>query len=431
MAVLVLGGYGLIGSAVVDRLQDENISAIGLGRRIGDARRRRPNVEWREADLARLRAPEDWLPLLSGVDTVVNAAGVLQQGLSDDVPAVQLRAMVALYQAAPRAGVRRFVQISAVGASPDAATPFLRTKAQADASLRRSGLDHVIIRPGLVISPVAYGGTALLRGLAAFPAVTPLVSPESPVQTVCVGDVAEAVIRAITGQIPAGAEFDLVERQSRSLADTVALFREWLGAAPARQLGLPDWFGRIVSVGADALGWLGWRSPLRSTALATMRAGVTGDADAGVAQLGREPRTLPQMLTRLPSTPQERWFARMWLARAMIIATLSAFWTASGVIGLARLPAAVDVLTARGSPADFAMAAALFGGVIDVALGLLILFRPLTSAALKGIIAVCLAYAAGAALLAPDLWLDPLGPMVKVAPALMLAVVGLAVVEER
>jgi hypothetical protein len=46
-------------------------------------------------------------------------------------------------------------------------------------------------------------------------------------------------------------------------------------------------------------------------------------------------------------------------------------------------------------------------------------------------IAVTLAYLLGAALLAPDLWLDPLGAMVKSVPAMVLALVGLAVLEER
>jgi len=163
MAVLVLGGYGLIGSAVVARLCDRPVA--GLGRDVAVSRRRWPGVDWREADLAQLLRAEDWTPLLAGVESVVNAAGVLQQGLRDDVAGVQERAMLALYAAARQTGIKRIVQISAVGAEPRASTEFLRSKARADDALRASGLDYVILRPGLVISSAAYGGTALIRAV--------------------------------------------------------------------------------------------------------------------------------------------------------------------------------------------------------------------------------------------------------------------------
>ncbi|HEX4710105.1 SDR family oxidoreductase [Phenylobacterium sp.] len=430
MAVLVLGGYGLIGSAVIERLRGDGIPVIGLGRDVRRARRQAPDVEWREADLALLQRAEDWPPLLLGVDAVVNAAGVLQQGLTDKVSAVQDRAMRALFAAAKASGVRRIVQISAVGAEGQASTEFLRSKACADAALCESGLEFVILRPGLVISPVAYGGTALLRGLAAFPGVTPLVFPKSSIQTVWIGDVVEAVASALRPSTPSGV-IDLVEETPRSLAETVALFRQWQGRAPVRQLQLPNLVGQVASACADALGWLGWRSPVRSTALAVMRHGVVGNAADGPARLGRKLRSLPESLAALSAGPQERWFAGLWLAKPLIIGSLSAFWIASGLIGALRFGGAASILTDRGASAGFANAAVLAGDLIDIGLGLSVIVRPLAGWALKGMILTSLAYLAGATVLAPDLWLDPLGSMVKVVPAIVLALVGLAVLGAR
>jgi uncharacterized protein YbjT (DUF2867 family) len=428
MAVLVLGGYGLIGSAVVARLNDRPV--IGLGRNVASARRRWPHVEWREADLGRLTTSEDWKPLLSGVEAVVNAAGVLQQGLNDQVAAVQDRAMQALYAAAREAGVHRIVQISAVGADRDASTEFLRSKARADDALSASGLAYVILRPGLVISPVAYGGTALLRGLAGFPAILPLVLADSRIQTVCAEDVAEAVASALDPGVP-DTVVDLVERPTRTLAETAILLRAWLGLDPAPVVRIPGLVGRLAAVVSDGLGWLGWRSPLRSTALAVLRSGVVGDPDGGPPLLRRELRTLPQTLAALPAGSQELWFARLWLAKPLILATLSVFWLVSGAVTLASPDRAALVLTSRGVPDALTWATVFGGGVIDVAVGLLVLVRPLAGLALRAMIALTLAYVAGSVLLAPDLWTDPLGPMVKTVPALVLALVALAVLEER
>jgi len=77
MKVLVLGGYGLIGEALVGRLLRDGHYVAGLGRDVLDAERRRPAVRWIAADMSRLLAAEDWLPVVAGVDAVVNSAGAL------------------------------------------------------------------------------------------------------------------------------------------------------------------------------------------------------------------------------------------------------------------------------------------------------------------------------------------------------------------
>jgi uncharacterized protein YbjT (DUF2867 family) len=430
MAVLVLGGYGLIGSAIVERLVQGGWDVVGLGRDPAAAARRRPKVTWRRADLSRLATPEAWRQILAGVDVVVNAAGALQQGLRDDLGAVHDRSMRALYVAARDAGVRRIIQISAVGARPDSPLAFLRTKGVADTALQSSGLDHVILRPALVVAPTAYGGTALLRGLASFPLVVPLVFARSPVQTVSVGDVADTVVAAVAGRIVSGAILDLAERSAWTLAEVVRLMRGWLGLPPAPVVVLPDFVARLTGLVADLLGWLGWRSPMRSTAMAVMRTGVSGDGNAAL-HLGRDFKTLPETLGAIPVGPQDRWFARLWLLKPAIIGGLAAFWLASGLIGMSHGTAAVALLTERGAGRDLARFAVYAGGAIDVVLGAAVLFRPLARAALIGMAFVSLAYMAGAGLLAPDLWLDPLGPMVKVVPGLILVLVGLAVLDER
>ena len=69
--VLVLGGYGLIGEAVVERLLGDGHEVTGLGRDIGDAERRWPAVRWIAADMAQLLTAKDWLPMLAGMDAVV------------------------------------------------------------------------------------------------------------------------------------------------------------------------------------------------------------------------------------------------------------------------------------------------------------------------------------------------------------------------
>ncbi|MFD1702499.1 SDR family oxidoreductase [Methylopila henanensis] len=431
MRVLVLGAYGLIGAAVADRLLVADWRVVGLGRSERAGRRSRPEIEWRSADIAALLSPDDWAPFLRGVDAVANCAGALQDGARDDVAAVHRDAMLALQRACAAAGVRRFVQISAVGARPDAVTTFLRTKGEADAALAGSGLDWVILRPGLVIGAAAYGGTALLRGLANAPWATPLIEGAAPIQTAPVDEVAEAVRKALAGEIPSCAAYDLVEDEAYTLGGVVAAWRAALDRPPARTLNAPRWLGRLLFRGGDLAGALGWRPPMRSAALREIEAGVRGDPAPWRAAAGAPVRSLAATLRTLPSTVQERWFGRMFLLKPVIILTLAAFWAASGLIGLVRFQQAADILVVRGAPQTAAGLAVLLGSVVDVALGVAILFRRAHVAAAWGMIAVSGLYALGAAAFAPDLWLDPLGPMVKIFPAAVLALVALAIEEER
>ena len=71
------------------------------------------------------------------------------------------------------------------------------------------------------------------------------------------------------------------------------------------------------------------------------------------------------------------------------------------------------------------------GSLIDLALGLAILWRPMARSACFGMIAVSLGYMTASAWFTPDLWLDPLGPMVKVLPSVTLALITAALLDDR
>jgi hypothetical protein len=294
-----------------------------------------------------------------------------------------------------------------------------------------SSLSWTILRPGLVIAPAAYGGTALLRALATFPRVIPAVMTTTLVQTVSVDDVADAVSRAVAGTLPENVAVDLVEDQAHSLGEVLESFRAWLGLPAARVVAVPPVVGRMASAVADALGRLGWRSPLRGAALEALSRGVTGDAEPWRKISGRSLPPLKATLATMPTHVQDRWFARLWLLKPLVIACLSAFWLVSGAVGLARVEVAADVLVSRGMSGAVAKAFVYAGSAVDLALGAALLVRSTARQALLAMIAVTVVYLAGASFFAPDLWLDPLGALVKTVPALCLVLVALAVLDER
>ncbi|OHV88454.1 SDR family oxidoreductase [Mesorhizobium sp. ORS 3428] len=431
MKVLVLGGYGLIGEAVLERLIEDGHDLVGLGRDVGQARRRKPRVQWIAADMSRLLAAADWVPLLAGVEAVVNAAGALQDGPRDQLEAVHRDSVAALVTACEQAGVGRFVRVSAIGADLDSDSAFCRTKAEGDRAVVSSSLDWTILRPGLVIAPAAYGGTALLRALAAIPGIVPAVLADRPIQTVSVADVAEAVSRAVAGRLASGQIIELVEERARPLAAVLLEFRAWLGLPKAPAVAMPAIVARLAGAVADGLGFLGWRSPLRSAALAAIEKGITGNASVWTEIDGRPPQPLETTLAAMPAHVQERWFAQLWLLKPVVFAVLSMFWLVSGIVGFARHDAAAAILVSHGLSQSSAQAMVLAGSAADIVVGAAVLLRALARTALMAMIAITLFYLAAATVLAPGLWLDPLGAIVKAVPTLCLALVALAILDDR
>lgn len=428
--VMVLGGYGLIGAACCRALRADGFDVIAVGRNRTAAQRSGLDASWFFTDMARTSV-EQWRDWLDGVSVVINASGALQDGAQDDLHGIHdtaLRVLVEALEGRPT----RLVQISAAGVGADALTEFMRSKARGDAHIMGSGLDWVILRPTLVIGADAYGGTALLRGAAAFPGVFPRVLPDACIQTVWVEDVAQAVVDAARGRVASDTLAELTEQGAWSLAEVQRRFRRWQGLPEWKyQIDLPR--GLLAGIGycADALGWLGWRSPLRTTALRSLESGVVGDASAWQRAGGRPCRSLDDTLRQIPSTVQERWFAHLFLLFPLVIGVLSVFWLVSGGIALLRLEVTAELLIERTVQPWLAWSAALGGAMLDLVLGGMVLYRRWARTACYAMIVTSFVYLVASLLIAPELWLDPLGPMVKVLPSIVLAWIGAVLVAER
>lgn len=428
--ILVLGAYGFIGAGVTRALTAQGVQISGLVRNLETGRRVLPGVPLQQGDLRTFKTPDDWQSLLAQADLVVNCAGALQDGPKDDLEAVHHRAIAALGSACARRDIA-IIQVSAIGAETNADTEFMQTKAAGDAALQASGVRLWLLKPGLVIGQSDYGGTALLRVLAAVPVVQPIAYAQTPVQCIGMGDLCDAILRAARAGIPPGS-YDLVEDSPHPLSEVVSETRRWLGFTPARvTIPMPLGLTSGISAVADLMGRLGWRSPLRRTAMAVMAQGVTGDPEPYRTASGRSMAGLRQIYDGLNCGREHRLSARLGLLMPVAIAVLSLFWVMSGLLGLIFLPQAAAVLTSVGWAGMVANASVLFWSVVDIALGLALLWRPWAGRACLAMVAVAAFYLCAASFTVPSLWADPLGPLLKVLPGLVLPLFVRATLESR
>lgn len=431
MRVLVTGAYGFIGSAVTAHLVADGHEVVGLGRNIALASRQQPDVRWISLDIAKARRAEDWLPHVAGIDAVVNCAGALQDGGNDDVRSVHVDGTIALFQACERAGVKRVVHISAIGIDRETPTKFSATKLIADNDLAARNIDWVILRPSVVYGRNAYGGSALLRAAAALPGFVPVFPDTADLQLVHLDDVAKTVAFFLKPNAHARVTLELAGPERLSLVQFVKSFRRWLGFREARELRIPRWLANTAFRLGDAVSWLGWRPPVRSTAQNELKRGAVGDPAEWTRVTGITPRSLRAALTREPASVQERWFARLFLLKPVMIGGLALFWIATGLVAL--FPAreeGITLLTNAGLH-KFVVAGVIAGSLVDIAIGLGIAFRRTAGFALWSSVVVSFFYLLLGGVLLPELWIDPLGPLVKIPPVLIAAFASLAILDDR
>jgi len=178
--------------------------------------------------------------------------------------------------------------------------------------------------------------------------------------------------------------------------------------------------------------WLGWKPPIRSTAIRELRRGVEGDPHAWMKETGIKPLPAAQAVAAIPATVQEKWFARLYLLKALALVTLVIFWGASGAIALSTaFPAARQILLDHGFSFGLAQGVTIASSLLDISVGLLIAFRSTCRAGLIAGILVSLGYMTGSAVLTPDLWIEPLGALVKTGPAIVLMLFCLAILDDR
>jgi len=163
----------------------------------------------------------------------------------------------------------------------------------------------------------------------------------------------------------------------------------------------------------------------------TLDDGVLG-TPTDLSKFGLPPMSsLQDTFTNMPVGAQDRLFARMALMMPVIIATLSLFWLLSGIIGIARAQDAAAVLMDVGWTKAMSLTSVLFWSVVDIMIGMAFMVRKLAPLACWVAIAVSLTYLVASTLTVPALWLDPLGPLVKILPSLVLAGIARLTLEAR
>ena len=252
-SVAVLGGTGFLGTRLVARLIKEGHTVTVLSR---DREQHKhllvlPGLTLENCDVydeAQLSER------LRGKEVVINLVGILNErgfgGAGFRRAHTELTRGV--LQAARSANVTRLLQVSALKATCDAPSYYLRTKGEAEKLIREhsGALDWTIFQPSVIFGP---GDSFLNRFaglLAAIPLAFPLAKPGARFAPVLVDDVIEALVRCLHGGATSRQTYQLCGPQVYTLREILVLVatltghRRWI-------VGLPDFAARLQGLLMD------------------------------------------------------------------------------------------------------------------------------------------------------------------------------------
>jgi len=191
MLVALTGGTGFVGRHVAATLARRGHTVRVLAR--APARARFLADQGVEVVTGHLADGAALARLARGVDAVIHLVGIIVEQGPQTFAAVHVEGTRALLGAAHEAGVRRFIHMSAVGARDEpGATPYHRTKCQAERLVADSGLPHAIFRPSIINGPESAPIRLLARLHRWSPVVPVFGDGRFPTQPVWIEDVALA-----------------------------------------------------------------------------------------------------------------------------------------------------------------------------------------------------------------------------------------------
>ncbi|HVH76010.1 MAG TPA: complex I NDUFA9 subunit family protein [Stellaceae bacterium] len=221
----VLGGSGFIGRYVVKRLAAQgSVVAVGC-RHAEEAKFLRPMGNVGQIATLNVGIGDEELlrAFLAGNDWLVNCVGILAERGAQRFERIHHEGPARLARLAREAGIERFVHLSAIGADPRASSRYAKSKGEGEQAVRDAFPTATILRPSVVFGPEDQFFNRLAQMAMLSPVVPLIGGGETRFQPVYVGDVAEAVVRALADPATAGRTYELGGPKVYSLRELTEL----------------------------------------------------------------------------------------------------------------------------------------------------------------------------------------------------------------
>lgn len=419
MRILLSGATGFIGRHLASALRE-------MGHRVLEVRRHAADPEHHVAgDFTRDLDVHDWVPRVQGVDCVINAVGILREQAEQTFERIHTLAPRALFEACASAGVKRVVQISALGAD-DGTSGYFRSKRAADEFLQTLPLEWTIVQPSVVFGP---GGTSayLFTMLASLPMIPLPGGGTQSIQPVHIDDLVASICALLAPDAPTRLRVPIVGPKELSLREFLVQLRRALGLRPTANIKVPM---LVMRLSASIARWLPGSLLDRET-LAMLERGNVADPTLTHQLLRRSPRDTRTFIDSRYRRAILHEARLAWLL-PLLRFSIAAVWIWTGIVSLGLYPVAqsYELLARVGVNAALAPVLLYGAALLDFAFGIATLALPRRRLLWLAQIALIVGYTAIVSIKLPEFWLHPYGPILKNFP-MVVGIYMLFVLEQK
>lgn len=295
MKVFLTGATGFVGRNMTTRLLQEGHSVRALAR-LGKDRAFPPashgNLEYVAGDVVSGEGLETGV---AGCDAVIHLVGIIVEQGKQSFESVHHLGTRNVVAAARKAGVGRFVQMSALGVRANGVAAYQRTKWAGEEEVRHSGLPFCILRPSLIVGPEAGFITQMLGTMRRAPVFRPVPGDGRPLfRPIYIDDLTACFSRALSAPSALGRTIELggadelpLEQVLREIARAAGIRK------PAVHIPLP-----LMTAGAFLAERLLPTPPVTVDQLRMLREGSTCDITVMQTTLGVQPVGFSAALSR-------------------------------------------------------------------------------------------------------------------------------------
>lgn len=416
MHILITGANGFIGQHLVSTLMEQGHQITACVRDINTYKSKLTSIETIECNYNKDIHIKDWIPRLKNIDVVVNAVGIIKETKMQQFGLVHQDTPIALFKACEKVGIKKVIQISALGADDSAFSQYHLSKKSADDFLKTLDLDWIILMPSIVYGPNAKS-MSLFTTMAALP-ITPVIDAgEQKIQPIHINDVCSAISKIINGNPITKKSIALVGPTPITMKELTLKLKKWLGLTTNRFIHIPIKIAisltRFTQIIPDNI--------ISTESIKMLLKGNTGDATLFTNVFGFIPISLEQTLRQNPARQADRWHAKLTLLRPLLKFSIAFIWIYTGIISLFVYPieSSFHLLSQVGITHPLNLIALYTMGIVDLIIGFTVLLNYHVKLIGSIQVILILGYTTLISIFLAEQWIHPFGPISKNIPLII------------
>lgn len=432
MNVLITGASGFIASQITTDLITAGHSVTCCVRDVLYTKKLFPTAVIIPCDFVNDKSTDIWTERLNNIDVVINSVGILYHPNTKVIWAIHYDTPKALFDACVSRGIKKIIQISALGIDKSDVA-YAASKKAADDYLLTRPIPSIILRPSLVYGRGSYGGSSLFRGLSGLPWFIPVPGKgNQEFQPIHLEDLSNAVIKLITLPLQQHLVLHAVSTQRINLNNILSKMRTWLGFSKAKLVFVPLVFIRLGALVGDLIPY----SVLNTNSYKLLfQNNITSPEETQKFHqvIGFAPKEFTDGIYSHPSSIQDRWHARLYFVKPLLKFSLAFIWLFTAISCLFFYPkaASYDLLAQVGIARPWQPMFFYGACIIDAGIGIALFYsRHIKKIGLLQILMI-LGYSAVLTWKLPNLWFEPFAPLAKNIPLLAAILVYLALESDR